>query len=730
MRYDSTIIIRFKFFKAVFNVLSLILRNKNAFISIIFLIILILLSRFIWIFWAIGFSENFWNGYLTFTTPDSYTFATILQKAIFGLHLHNPYISGLLENGAITLTPYVLIKYLHFPFETTLFYFPVFFAVLMPLGLFITSRLFLSNKKSFLVAVLAGVSLSYYNRTMAGYFDTDVFAISIPLFSIYFFIKGIKSKEFRYFFISSLILAAYPFFYTRGDSLAFAIAFVAIIFHFYHFRNAQSWNVLVMFSCTGIMGEGIGVWGFRVAYVIINYILLTKLNFKSKVLFFFYSFFIIILLVYQGENNPVLSKVMLYSGSSSVSGMVTKLVDNETSREGPLLSPVFSNNIRSVYEARPVNLKYLGKRIAGNEYLFILGLIGYILFCFRFKEGILFIPFLGLAFYSIWGGLRFTIYGTPCIALGYVYLFNFLSVYLFKNNNIQRLLIIVAIILYLMPNLEHILNYKPFVTTPKSQAIALDKIKKHSKSNATVMSWWDYSYIISYFSERKSFLPFNSIGGEFSYIMAKIFSQANASRAGELSRWVIERSPAELVNKIYNHGVGDVTKNLDALLKSTQPLNQKNEVYMFLPSEILPKFDVIYNFSNINLNNGKISSVFSYKFFNKYLTTENKVIFPNGMWLERSSFKLFTKSNIPVSINSAHIIKRLESGVLNTMSSIFDTSSHLHLIYSVTYKSYLLLDSRLLNTAYIQMFLFENYNPEVWEAFYISPKVKVYKLKI
>jgi len=50
-------------------------------------------------------------------------------------------------------------------------------------------------------------------------------------------------------------------------------------------------------------------------------------------------------------------------------------------------------------------------------------------------------------------------------------------------------------------------------------------------------------------------------------------------------------------------------------------------------------------------------------------------------------------------------------------------------VFMRDYGRFLLLDKTMLNSSYIQLFVFERYRPELFEPVILSPAVKVYKLK-
>ena len=54
----------------------------------------------------------------------------------------------------------------------------------------------------------------------------------------------------------------------------------------------------------------------------------------------------------------------------------------------------------------------------------------------------------------------------------------------------------------------------------------------------------------------------------------------------------------------------------------------------------------------------------------------------------------------------------------------------LSLVYMASYGKFLLLDEKMLNSMYIQMFVFNKYDDKLFEPVISDPWVRIFKLKI
>jgi hypothetical protein len=170
------------------------------------------------------------NGVALPNTHDSFYFGTIIQKALHDRHQDNHLIPSVYENGAITYFPYLLLKTFpnSFTIEELLLKFPVWVAGLVCIPLVLIGRFYGSSLWGFFAACLAGVAHSYYNRTLAGYYDTDMLAITVPAFALCFLLAASRRESVGYLVAGAVTLYLGRFFYssTTAITCAMCLAFM------------------------------------------------------------------------------------------------------------------------------------------------------------------------------------------------------------------------------------------------------------------------------------------------------------------------------------------------------------------------------------------------------------------------------------------------------------------------------------------------------------------------
>ncbi|MST00403.1 MAG: hypothetical protein EXS29_03710, partial [Pedosphaera sp.] len=219
-------------------------------------------ARYRWLHFANGVDAFKWNGVPLTNTNDTYLYASIIQKAHFGTMQGIPDCPGIMTHGMITVFPTLLLKVL--PASVTIdhlmAWLPVLLGGLIVIPVVLIARLYGSTVWGFCAALLAAVSNSYFNRTLAGYYDTDLFAVTIPTLALYFLLAAHKHESLRMTGVAAFTLFVYPFFYGAGVVIAFAlgIAYIGVRVLF-HFKSPFTWrSVLIIGLALAFLENSIG----------------------------------------------------------------------------------------------------------------------------------------------------------------------------------------------------------------------------------------------------------------------------------------------------------------------------------------------------------------------------------------------------------------------------------------------------------------------------------------
>lgn len=671
--------------------------------------------RMIWVYQFQGNPQYMWNGELMINTNDGYYFASAAQKWLEGTLQHNPQVKDVYYTAAITLTAFAA-KYLPFSLDTVILYMPAVVSSLVVVPVILIGRLFNMTSVGFFAALLGSVAWSYYNRTMTGYFDTDMFSAMAPMFILYFLLATLKSEKPVYALLAALSVLIYPFLYDHGQAIVYSMGVLYMVYMVvFHRRDPFTYTSILLVSI-GLMQVD-----FWLQFVLIIAVFAAmKKNMLKKSVTVYMAFGAVLVFLYTGHVfGLILGKVMLY-------------LNRGVDQSGGLH---YFQVIQTVREAGKIPFSVMADRISGSVPGVLVALAGYIVLVMRQKEFILALPLIGIGVFSLWGGLRFTVYAVPVAAIGAVYFFYVAAAYL--ENKAARIGLIGAMTAAMLyPNITHIIGYKVPTVFNSEEVGALKRLSKMGNDKDYVIAWWDYGYPIWYYGNKNTLID----GGKHeqdNFIVSEILTTGSSQEAARLGRIAVEtyvdsgyKKVADTLFKNKQPDQLDPNAYLETLKYGEMQMPEATRnVYLFLPFRMMDIFPTVTVFSNLDLNTGH---EYQRPFF--YPTTRYKEA--NGL-LNLGQGVLVDMRSGQVRIGDKEMPLRAfyranlrKDGSVKTDYQLINMNGGLSLVYMASYGEFLLLDDAMLNSMYIQMFVFGKYDDKLFEPVISDPWVRVYKLKI
>ncbi|WP_457564675.1 STT3 domain-containing protein, partial [Caminibacter sp.] len=205
--------------------------NKTAFILVIVAYFFALGVRFYYYEWASKIKEFLWHGTLMINNPDGYWYAMGAKEI-----LTNSHVVG--DLAPIHTLPSILTAWIVklFPFlslDQVILWMPAVFGSLIVVPLFLIGRSLKNDILGFVAALLGGIAWSYYNRTLVGYYDTDMLVITFLLFVVWGVIEFFENKKEWVIYFIPLLIVLYEWWYPSCRSVTFAVLFVAFLYAFF-----------------------------------------------------------------------------------------------------------------------------------------------------------------------------------------------------------------------------------------------------------------------------------------------------------------------------------------------------------------------------------------------------------------------------------------------------------------------------------------------------------------
>ncbi len=669
--------------------------------------------RLIWVYQFHNYEPFFWNHQLMINTNDGYYFASWVQDILNGTHQFNPRIEDNPLKYGIVLVTVFAVKIFGLSIDTAILYMPTVISSLVVIPIILIARIYRLSWLGFFAALLGSIAWSYYNRTMTGYYDTDMFSAMAPMFILYFLMRLIEENEMKNIVYAAGMIAIYPFLYDQGQAIVYAMGIIYFAYMIvFHRDDAFTYKSIILISIA-LMPISLLL---KILVFAVIFLIFLKKEFETWILMILAGVSVISFLLFGNVFGLILAKIAGY-------------VVRGTATEG---LHFFGVN-QTVREAGKIPFSVMANRISGSTLGVIISFIGYILLTVRYKPFILALPLLGIGVFSLWGGLRFTVYAVGIASLGAVYFFYLISNPI-QNRKIRYMFISLLTAMMLYPNIVHVINYKVPTVFSAPEVAALENLKKISNPKDYTITWWDYGYPIWYYSNTNTLID----GGKHNndnFLVSKILTTTSQIQAANLARLSVEtyvKKGGVVADELFHNKQKDQLNPkmfLEKLKNKEYKLPKKTrDVYLFLPNRMLNILPTVNVFSNIDLETGQRKKSPFFFVSSNLRQRGDKLFLGRGVsFLIRSGNLMLGKQRVP--IKRFIVTKYDKRGRLHRQNQIFDMRSNMNIIYMQDYNTMLVLSDKVYNSLYIQLFVLENYDKNLFEKVISTPLVKIYKVK-
>jgi len=406
------------------------------------------------------------------------------------------------------------------------------------------------------------------------------------------------------------------------------------------------------------------------------------------------------------------------------------------------LSLKFFGVVNTVREAGHIPFETFANRISGSMVTFWLSCLGYLLLVIRYRLLIISLPMVVLGFFALQGGLRFTVFAVPFMALGIAYLIFLVAKYLeiFVGDSAKKYakygFVALATVAIIYPNIKHIWAYKVPTVFQKSEVEVLDKLKHIASREDYVISWWDYGYPIRYYSDVKTLIDGGKHSGDVNFPVSYALTH-NQVQAANIARDAVEftelgyKAPCGNIMQcmLKGYNLKDPNIFLKALGNKNLKLAQKTrDIYFYLPNRMLSIFPTVDMFSNLNLLSGERGKRAFFYIAKHFRDMGDKIDLGSSVTLYKRGGKIKVGMQM-MPINTFIVTQYNAQGKLVKNVQMLNPNAKLFVIFMKNYNQFLVLDQRMFNSTYIQLFALEDYDKDLFEPVILTPLAKVYKLK-
>ena len=669
--------------------------------------------------WVYQFQDNpnfLWNGELMINTNDGYFFAAGAQQELFGLHEDNPRVFGMWDYGVIFFTT-LFVKITPFSLETVTLYMPAVISSLVVIPIILISRLYKQTLWGFLAALLGSIAWSYYNRTMIGYYDTDMFSAMAPMFILFFLMKSTIDFNLKSALYAAISIAIYPFLYDAGLSIVYAMGIMyALYMVFYHRHENTTYLSLILVFVALLPFPLLSPFEHIVKVLVLIglYFVLRKTTFEQKIWMIIAGILFLAFLFFGNVFSLILVKVSNY-------------VATGTKTDGLR----FYGVAQTVREAGQIPFSTFANRISGSQVGVLIAFVGYVTLVIKHRAFILALPLMGIGVFALFGGLRFTVYAVPVAAMSAIYLFFVIGEY-FNNKRLKYMFVTFATLGMLYPNIMHIVEYKVPTVLNKAEVEDLTKLDKIADTKDYTLSWWDYGYPIWYYSDTNTLID----GGKHNndnFFISKIMQTTSADFAVNLSRLAVETyvdsNYSVVADNLFKNDEKDPNILLTELEDAAFKLPKKTrDIYLYLPYRMMRIFPTVAIFGNLDLTTGEAERKISFFPTNAIGNQEGIITLANGIVFDAKK-GLITLGQQKKKVKNFLVTESTREGKVNIRPQMYHIDGEYVVVFMKSYGQFLVMDEETFNSMYIQMFVLEKYDKNLFELVVSSPYSKIYKLK-
>ena len=371
-----------------------------------------------------------------------------------------------------------------------------------------------------------------------------------------------------------------------------------------------------------------------------------------------------------------------------------------------------------------------------SELTFYLSIVGLILFLlFRFQS-ILLWGLLALGATALFAGERFTIFAIAPLSLGFAFLLQLIASNLksiningktIQRTTVQYLTLAILISPTLYQNTSYAVNYNAPPILFNDEATVLNAVGEITQPHDKVIAWWDYGYEIHYFAGRQT-IASGAASPQQLFTLSTILSSPDTQLVANFAH-LLSESGTEGIEKRMKDNLKS-NKSIFAGLNSTDAQLPKSShaKYIYMPARMIDIFPTIYSMSNKNLLTGEKSP------YTLYIGKNAKKIGPQ--WTLDNSIKINLETGMMNSpqgdIKIAQYIEVEPSNGAKPKTNVTlfkDAASKISLVFFKSYNKIMLLDENALNSAFIKMFFFEEFDPNLFELRIRNNHAKLYRVK-
>ena len=678
------------------------------------------------------------DGVPMISTEDGYFFAYFIKQLIEG-HPDGSYYFFLKVggHGLLILLTWLGAVLSPFSIEQVAVFMPVIFPPLTALPIIYLCRCLGSTILGFFAGLLSVVGMSFFRRTSFAYYDTDFFSLTFPCLIVFLGVYAILNPGIRSTLALGIITAASN--WLDKSQITETLQVVILVFYVArNFRHADLPQALILLV---VPLDSNLAWQTKVWLVCgLGALMLVLKRYLAIDRRWFLGLAIAYALYVFGTSRLV-GGIQYYF---SYYGEAGRGVGGGGGGGGGGWN--YYQVTGTIAEARQVDLEQIARETNGRIILFILGFIGAFLALVRFPwlavGGVL----LGVGLFALQGGVRFTIYLVPIVSIGGAFIILLLQRYIhqylpekYLSKYLSWLVACGLLVVFAYPSVRLAYQYPPRSVAHPQQVAALTKLDAITGYDDYIISWWDYGYVMTYYSNMRNLIN----GGkhnEDNYIVSKAFGSTSQPLAANLIREAVEayeaggrgpKATALLFGTSRSPGFSPESYvNSMASSDYVRQYNKTRDIYLYVPYQMLRIYGVVRYFSDLNLATGRQQRApLIVASFYRVDQENNRIVLPNSMSVDLKTGELRQRGQVVGRVNTVYD-HRVQNNDARMISFPINGLGNYFVILSSYYRTAFVMGPGVFNSNFVQMFFFNRYDNNYFELVDRTPFATIYRLRV
>ena len=139
-------------------------------------------------------------------------------------------------------------------------------------------------------------------------------------------------------------------------------------------------------------------------------------------------------------------------------------------------------------------------------------------------------------------------------------------------------------------------------------------------------------------------------------------------------------------------------------------------------------FPTVAVFGNLDLTTGKAKRKISFYPTSAVRNKDGGISFRNGIVFDTQKGEV-SFGQQKIGVKNFIITQNTQEGKIQLQSQLYHADGKYAIVYMKSYNTFIVMDIETFNSTYVQMFILEKYDKNLFELVVSSPYSKIYKLK-